>query len=83
MICIVQPASILSLSIQSGQTPLIITSFGGYHHLAREFIAAGANIDHQDNVSTYGSENTLILTNLTAYNSVNSVTIAGWSDSTN
>ena len=34
--------------------------------MAREFIAAGANIDHQDNVSTYGSENTLILTNLTA-----------------
>jgi len=65
-----------------GQTPLITTSFGGYHHMAREFIAAGANIDHQDNVSTYGSEHTLILTNLTAYKSVNSVTIAGRSDST-
>jgi len=41
------PASILSLPIQTGQTPLIIASFGGYHHMAREFIAAGANIDHQ------------------------------------
>ena len=50
--------------------------------MAREFIAAGANLDHQDNVSTYiviASKHTL---RLTIPYQFNCVSIAGRSDGT-
>ena len=43
----------MHLSLQYGNTPLMVASHGGYNDCVKLLVGCGAKVDHQDEVSAF------------------------------